>query len=104
MCPIRTGNVYPHQRILAKAGLTSAQTLFHRHRFCQIARLIDVCPHENGCMIGNQLHGKRIDERVGKGMHFGHFYGRHGFAPQRTFIRIAQEDDPPAPGSGFLNI
>lgn len=48
---------------------------FHRHRFGQIARLIDIFAHDNGNMIGQQLHWYRISnggEGRGHRWHFDH--------------------------------
>ena len=45
---------------------------FHRHRFGQIARLIDIRSDEHGGMIGQQLDRHRIEQRANERMRLRH--------------------------------
>ncbi len=46
--------------------------LFHSHRLCQIAWLIDVRAHEYGRMVGDELDRHGVEQRVGEGVRLGH--------------------------------
>ena len=37
--------------------------LFHRHRLSEVAWLIDICAHDDGTVIGGELHRNGIGER-----------------------------------------
>src|ERR1700680_477890 len=45
--------------------------LFHSHGFGQIARLIDVRPHEHRRVVGQELHRHRIEQGMSKSVRAG---------------------------------
>ena len=60
------------------AAPANRRYLLHRHALRQIARLVDVGAFGDGRVIGEKLHGQRIDERREQCIDFRDFDGRPG--------------------------
>src|SRR5262245_47388611 len=78
--------------------------LFHSHRLGEIARLIDICTHECGGMVGEELHGYSIDQGWDRGVRLGHGDVRLELAAGASRGGIGYQDDLAAARRHFLHV
>src|SRR6476646_1494219 len=77
---IYTATDIPRRSRAQQAAERHDTWLFHRHRLRQVARLVDVRAHDDGGVIGDELHRHGVDERRHGRRHGRQRECRHGLA------------------------
>src|SRR5581483_7422735 len=62
---------YANSPRLCKSGGPGPRALLHRDRLGKVAGLVHVRAHEHRGVVGDELHGHRVEQRVDEGVHLG---------------------------------